>query len=100
MVDHWDYRGGAKKLPMILARVRETADAAIMVAPDILVIIDSPDFTHSRRAGRSARAPRAIPIVTMSRHGVGMGSGRARAMRRYMTTCWRYCRSSRKPIAG
>src|SRR3954469_20528951 len=44
----------ARKLPLILRRIRETADAAIASAPDIVVIIDSPDFTH--RVARRVRA--------------------------------------------
>src|SRR6476646_9352 len=35
-----------KQLPTILRRIRQTADAVIQASPDILVIIDSPDFTH------------------------------------------------------
>ena len=74
----------ARKLPMILARVRETADAAVMAAPDILVIIDSPDFTHRVARQVRARAP-AIPIVDYVAPTVwAWRSGRARAMRRYI----------------
>lgn len=35
-----------ERLPLILRRIRETADAAIAAAPDVLVLIDSPDFCH------------------------------------------------------
>src|SRR4029077_1759452 len=35
-----------QQLPKILRLIRETADAVTRVAPDVLVIIDSPDFTH------------------------------------------------------
>src|SRR4029079_8727575 len=42
------------KLPMILRRIRETAACVIAPKPDILVIIDSPDFTH--RVARKVRA--------------------------------------------
>jgi lipid-A-disaccharide synthase len=73
-----------RKLPMILARVRETADAAVMAAPDMLVIIDSPDFTHRVARRVRARAP-AIPIVDYVAPTVwAWRSGRARAMRRYI----------------
>ena len=69
---------------MILRRIRETADAAIMAAPDILVIIDSPDFTHRVARQVRARAP-AIPIVDYVAPTVwAWRSGRARAMRRYI----------------
>ncbi len=50
------------RLPTILARIRHAADAVLKAAPDVLVIIDSPDFTH--RVARRVRAsnPR-IPII-------------------------------------
>src|SRR3954451_2190035 len=35
-----------KQLPMLLRRIRETAEAVTQASPDVLVIIDSPDFTH------------------------------------------------------
>lgn len=35
-----------ERLPLILRRIRETAEAAIAAAPDVLVLIDSPDFCH------------------------------------------------------
>lgn len=35
-----------KRLPQLLRRIRQTADAIVAAKPDILVIVDSPDFTH------------------------------------------------------
>jgi lipid-A-disaccharide synthase len=35
-----------ERLPLILRRIRETAEAAIAARPDLLVLIDSPDFCH------------------------------------------------------
>ena len=35
-----------ERLPRILRRIRETAAAAIAARPDVLVLIDSPDFCH------------------------------------------------------
>ena len=73
-----------KQLPMILRRIRETADAAIKAAPDILVIIDSPDFTHRVARRVRARDP-SIPIVDYVSPSVwAWRSGRARAMRGYI----------------
>jgi lipid-A-disaccharide synthase len=43
------------RLPLILRRIRETAAAAIAARPDVLVLIDSPDFCH-RVATRVRRA--------------------------------------------
>jgi lipid-A-disaccharide synthase len=34
------------RIPRILRRVREAADLAIRLRPDLVVMIDSPDFTH------------------------------------------------------
>ena len=44
-----------RRLPLILRRIRETADAAIAARPDVLVLIDSPDFCH-RVAARVKKA--------------------------------------------
>src|SRR5262249_54056909 len=51
-----------KSLPAILRRIRETADAIISAKPDVLVIIDSPEFTHRVAQRVRARAP-DIPII-------------------------------------
>ncbi len=71
-------------LPKIVARIRETADAVIAAQPDVLVIIDSPEFTH--RVARRVRARRpAIPIVDYVCPSVwAWRPGRARAMRAYV----------------
>ncbi|WP_026173364.1 lipid-A-disaccharide synthase [Martelella mediterranea] len=50
------------RLPQLLRRIRQTADALIAAKPDIIVIIDSPDFTH-RVARRVRAAAPDIPIV-------------------------------------
>ena len=52
----------ARKLPLILRRIRETVAAVVAEKPDVLVIIDSPDFTH-RVARRVRKAAPTIPIV-------------------------------------
>ena len=72
------------RLSKILRRIRETADAVIAARPDVLVIIDSPEFTH--RVARKVResAP-AIPIVDYVCPSVwAWRPGRARAMRGYI----------------
>ncbi len=51
-----------KQLPKLLARIRQTADAIIAAKPDVLLIIDSPDFTH-RVAKRVRKALPTVPIV-------------------------------------
>jgi lipid-A-disaccharide synthase len=74
----------ARQLPMILRRIRETADAVTKASPDILVIIDSPDFTH--RVARRVRAgDPSIPIVDYVSPSVwAWRPSRARAMCRYI----------------
>jgi lipid-A-disaccharide synthase len=73
-----------KKLPMILRRLAEATDAVLKAAPDILVIIDSPDFTH-RVARRVRRRAPNIPIVDYVSPSVwAWRPGRARAMRGYV----------------
>ncbi|MGX5720220.1 lipid-A-disaccharide synthase [Shinella zoogloeoides] len=51
-----------KRLPSLLRRIRQTADALVAARPDLLVIIDSPDFTH-RVARRVRKALPDIPVV-------------------------------------
>ncbi len=71
-------------LPKILRRIRQTADAVIAAKPDVLVIIDSPEFTHRVARRVRARAP-AIPIVDYVCPSVwAWRPGRARAMRAYV----------------
>jgi lipid-A-disaccharide synthase len=73
-----------KQLPMILRRIREIAEAAIEASPDILVIIDSPDFTHRVARRVRARDP-SIPIIDYVSPSVwAWRSGRARAMLGYV----------------
>ena len=73
-----------KKLPMILRRLAEATEAVLRAAPDILVIIDSPDFTH-RVARRVRRRDPSIPIVDYVSPTVwAWRPGRARAMRFYV----------------
>ena len=73
-----------QKLPLILRRIRETADAVIAARPDALVIIDSPDFTH-RVARRVRKAVPDIPIVNYAPPTVwAWRPWRARAMRAYV----------------
>ena len=73
-----------KHLPKILRLIRETATAVTEAKPDILVIIDSPDFTH-RVARRVRAADSLIPIVDYVSPSVwAWRPGRARAMLSYV----------------
>lgn len=46
----------------LLRRIRETAEAVVRARPDVLVIIDSPGFTHAV-AKRVRKAAPGIPII-------------------------------------
>ena len=72
------------RLPTLLARIRETAEAIVAARPDALVIIDSPDFTH-RVARRVRKALPDLPIVDYVSPSVwAWRPGRAKAMRAYV----------------
>jgi lipid-A-disaccharide synthase len=73
-----------KQIPKILRLIRQTAAAVMEASPDILVIIDSPDFTH--RVARRVRADDPeIPIVDYVSPSVwAWRPGRARAMCAYV----------------
>lgn len=73
-----------KQLPKILRLIKQTAAAVKEAAPDILVIIDSPDFTH-RVAKRVRASDPKIPIVDYVSPSVwAWRPGRARAMLTYV----------------
>lgn len=72
------------KLPQLLARIRQTADAIIANPPDVLVIIDSPDFTHRVARRARARLPN-LPVVDYVSPTVwAWRPGRAAKMRAYV----------------
>ncbi|MFG1371173.1 lipid-A-disaccharide synthase [Xanthobacter oligotrophicus] len=69
------------KLPTILRRLRETVAAVLADPPDVLVLVDAPDFTH-RVAARVRAANPDIPIVKYVSPTVWIWRpGRAAAMR-------------------
>jgi lipid-A-disaccharide synthase len=73
-----------QNLPILLRRIRETADAIIKHPPDVLVIIDSPDFTH-RVAKRVRDKLPQLPIIDYVSPTVwAWRPGRARKMRGYV----------------
>ena len=65
----------APKLPTILRRIRETTDALLAAAPDVLITIDAPDFglrvaERARRSGATAlRVHYVAPSVWAWRPG-------------------------------
>jgi lipid-A-disaccharide synthase len=86
-IEHLSIMGLAavlKQLPKLMRLIRETVDAVTDASPDILVIIDSPDFTH-RVARRVRRRDPSIPIIDYVSPSVwAWRPGRARAMLAYV----------------
>ena len=73
-----------RQLPKILRLIKQTAAAVTEAEPDIVVIIDSPDFTH-RVAKRVRAGDPKIPIVDYVSPSVwAWRPGRARAMLSYV----------------
>jgi lipid-A-disaccharide synthase len=73
-----------RRLPLIFRRIRQTVDAVMTARPDVLVIIDSPDFTHRVARRVRSRLPR-LPVVDYVSPSVwAWRPGRARAMRAYV----------------
>lgn len=72
------------RLRTIVRRVHETVAAVLAARPDVLVIIDSPDFTHA--VAKRVRAARPdLPIVDYVSPSVwAWRPGRARKMRGYV----------------
>ncbi|WP_029355847.1 lipid-A-disaccharide synthase [Bosea sp. 117] len=67
-------------LPRILDRMRRTVEAILAAPPDVLVLVDSPDFTHRVAKRVRARLP-DLPIVKYVAPTVWVWrEGRARAM--------------------
>ncbi len=72
------------KLPSLIKRIKQTAKAVIKSKPDLLVIIDSPDFTH-RVAKKIRQINPDIPILNYVSPTVwAWREGRARKMRPYV----------------
>ncbi len=72
------------RLPKLVRRVYQAADAALAFNPDALIIIDSPEFTHPIAKRVRKRRPH-IPIVDYVSPTVwAWRPGRARKMRPYV----------------
>ncbi len=73
-----------KRLPTVLARITQTVAAVLATKPDVLVLIDSPDFTH-RVARRVRKALPSLPVVDYVSPTVwAWRPGRAKKMRGYI----------------
>jgi len=73
-----------RRLPAILRCIRVAADQVVAARPDVLVIIDSPDFTHRVARRVRAAAPDIAIVDYVSPSVWAWRPGRARAMRAYV----------------
>lgn len=74
----------AKALPRIVRRVYQTVDAALSAKPDMVLIIDSPEFTHPI-AKRIRKAMPDCPIINYVSPTVwAWRPGRAKKMKPYV----------------
>lgn len=72
------------RLPRIVRRVYQTVNAALAADPDVVVIIDSPEFTHPIAKRIRNRRP-DIPIINYVSPSVwAWRPGRAKRMRSYV----------------
>ena len=72
------------RLPTIVRRVYQTVDDVIAADPDVLVIIDSPDFTHNVAKRVRKRAPHIRIVDYVSPSVWAWRPGRARKMAAYV----------------
>ncbi len=73
------------RLPLILRRMSETTRHAVETKPDLVVIIDSPDFTHTVAKRIHKKAPE-IPIANYVSPSVwAWRRGRAKSMATYLS---------------
>jgi len=73
-----------KRLPRLIERIDETARDAVVTAPDAVVIIDSPEFTHPIARRIRHRLPE-VPIIDYVSPSIwAWRPGRAKKMRAYV----------------
>jgi lipid-A-disaccharide synthase len=72
------------RLPTLLRRIRQTVEAVVETAPDVLVIIDSPDFTHRVAKAVRRRLPTTPIVAYVSPTVWAWRPGRARRMADYV----------------
>ena len=72
------------RLPSLIRRLRQAVDAVVSEKPDVLVIIDSPDFTQRVAARVRERAPEIAIVNWISPTVWAWRPGRARKMASYV----------------
>ncbi|GJD51700.1 Lipid-A-disaccharide synthase [Methylobacterium crusticola] len=78
------YLAVAARLPLLMRRIRQTVRACVAARPDILVIIDSPGFTHAVASRVRKRLPGLAVIDYVSPSVWAWRPWRARTMRSYI----------------
>ncbi|KZL26748.1 lipid-A-disaccharide synthase [Pseudovibrio sp. WM33] len=73
-----------ERLPTIIRRVHQTVDAVIAEQPDLLLIIDSPDFTHNVAKRVRKKAPHIRVVDYVSPSVWAWRPGRAKKMASYV----------------
>lgn len=73
-----------KRLPLLLNRLRACVEAAVAFQPDLLLLIDSPDFTLRAAKRIRARNSRATIVKYVSPSVWAWRPGRAAAMRPFV----------------
>ncbi|MCX5577291.1 lipid-A-disaccharide synthase [Kaistia terrae] len=68
------------KLPTILKRMRQTVEAIVSNPPDVLILVDAPDFTHRVAARVRKRLPNLLIVKYVAPTVWVWRPGRARAM--------------------
>ena len=73
-----------RNLPLLLNRIKQTVSSVVESKPDVLVIIDSPDFTH-RVAKKVRKKLPNLPIINYVSPSVwAWRPGRAKSMKKYI----------------
>ncbi|WP_407524314.1 lipid-A-disaccharide synthase [Methylobacterium oryzisoli] len=78
------YLAVAARLRLLMRRIRQTVEACVAARPDVLVIIDSPGFTHAVASRVRKRLP-GLPVVDYVSPSVwAWRPWRAKTMRAYI----------------
>ena len=82
------------RLPQLFKRVDEAVAHALATEPDVMVLIDSPEFNHRVARRVKAKRPEAKIICYVAPHVWAWRRGRARKMKNYFDAVMAFCRLS------
>lgn len=74
----------APKIPLLLRRIRETAEFAARTRPDVLVLVDAPSFAHRVAHRVKALAPDLPVVIYVAPQIWAWRPGRAKQMPHYV----------------